>query len=35
MAIPVSDVEFVDEDTVYLKVDKKAVRMLPAVPVKR
>ena len=35
VAIPVSAVEFVDDETVYLKIDKKAVRMLPAVPVKR
>jgi sporulation protein YlmC with PRC-barrel domain len=35
VAIPVSAIEFVDEDTVYLKIDKKAVKTLPAVPVKR
>jgi hypothetical protein len=33
--MPVSDVEFVDEDTVYRKLDKKVVRTLPAVAVKR
>ena len=35
VAIPVSAVEFVDADTVYLKIDKKAVKALPAVHVKR
>ena len=35
VAIPVSAVDFVDEDTVYLKLEKKAVKALPAVPVKR
>ena len=35
VAIPVSDVEFTDEDTVYLKIDKNAIKALPAVPVKR
>jgi sporulation protein YlmC with PRC-barrel domain len=30
VAIPVSDVEFIDEDTVYLKIDKNAVKALPA-----
>jgi sporulation protein YlmC with PRC-barrel domain len=35
VAIPVSSVDFVDEDTVYLKLDKKAIKSLPAVPVKR
>ena len=35
IAIPVSDVDFTDEKTVYLKIDKKAVQALPAVKVKR
>ncbi len=35
VAIPVSAVDFVDEENVYLKLDKKAVKALPAVPVKR
>jgi sporulation protein YlmC with PRC-barrel domain len=35
VAIPVSAVDFVDEDTIYLKLEKKAVKALPAVPVKR
>jgi sporulation protein YlmC with PRC-barrel domain len=35
VAIPVSAVDFVDEDTVYLKLEKSAVKALPAVPVKR
>jgi len=34
VAIPVSAVDFVDDKTVYLKLDKKAVKALPAVPVK-
>jgi sporulation protein YlmC with PRC-barrel domain len=35
VAIPVSAVDFIDEDTVYLKLEKNGVRSLPAVPVKR
>ena len=35
VAIPISDIDFTDEKTVYLKIDKKAVKALPAVPVKR
>lgn len=35
VAIPVSAVDIVDEDTIYLKLDKKAVKALPAVPIKR
>jgi sporulation protein YlmC with PRC-barrel domain len=35
VALPVSAIEFVDEDTVYLKIDREAVKALPAVPVKR
>jgi hypothetical protein len=35
VAIPVSAVDFGDADTVYLKLDKAAVKALPAVPVKR
>jgi sporulation protein YlmC with PRC-barrel domain len=35
VAIPVSAVDFTDEKTVYLKIDKKAVQALPAVKVKR
>lgn len=35
VAIPVSEVQFVDRDTIYLKLDKNAVKALPAVPVRR
>ena len=35
VAIPVSAVDFTDEKTVYLNIDKKAVGALPAVKVKR
>ena len=35
VAIPVSAVDFTDENTVYLNIDKKAVGALPAVKVKR
>ena len=35
IAIPVSDIDFINSDTVYLKLEKKAVKALPAVPVKR
>ena len=35
VAIPVSDIDFCDADTVYLKLDKAAVKALSAVPVKQ
>lgn len=35
IAIPISDVESTDGQTIYLKLDKKAVKALPTVPVKR
>ena len=35
VAIPVSAVDFVDEDTIYLKLVKEDVKALPAVSVKR
>jgi hypothetical protein len=35
VTIPVSAVDFADADTVYLKLDKKDVKALPAVSVKR
>ena len=35
VAIPVADVDFADDKTVYLNIDKKAVAALPAVPVNR
>jgi sporulation protein YlmC with PRC-barrel domain len=35
VAIPVSAVDLCDGETIYLKIDKKAVKALPAVKVKR
>lgn len=35
VAIPIADVDFSGGETVYLKIDKEAVKALPAVPVKR
>ena len=35
VAIPISDIDFFDGETIYLKLDKKAVKALPAVKVKR
>jgi hypothetical protein len=35
VALPVSAIDSVGQDTVWLKIDKKAVGALPAVPVKR
>jgi sporulation protein YlmC with PRC-barrel domain len=35
VTIPVSEIDHVDEDTVYLKLDKAAIKALPAVPIKR
>ena len=35
VAIPVGDIDFNDGKTVYLKIDKDAVKALPAVEVKR
>jgi len=34
VAIPVSEVEFCDAETIYLKLDKAAVKALPAVKIK-
>ncbi len=34
VTIPLSAVEFTDGDTIYLKLDKEAVRALPSVLVK-
>ena len=33
--LPLSAIDFVSADTVYLKLDKKAIEVLPALPVKR
>lgn len=35
VAIPITDVDFTDGDTIYLSIDKDAVAALPAVPVNR
>lgn len=35
VAIPVSAIDFTDDKTIYLKLDRAAVKALPAVPVKR
>jgi len=35
VAIPVSAIDFVDADTVYLRLDEASVKALPALPVKR
>jgi len=35
VTIPISAVDFCDADTVYLKLDKAAIKALPAVPVKQ
>jgi len=35
VAIPVSQIDHVNEDVVYLKIDKKSVEELPTVPVQR
>ena len=34
VTIPVSAIEFTDGDTIYLKLDKEAVKALPTAPVK-
>lgn len=35
VVIPVSEIEDIMEDTVYLKLNKKAIASMPAVPIKR
>jgi len=35
IAIPVSEIEHIDEDTVYLKMDKADIEALPAIPMQR
>jgi hypothetical protein len=35
VAIPMAEVEFIESETIYLKIDKEAVKALPAVKVKR
>ena len=33
--IPVSDIDHIEEDTVYLKLDKRGIEALPAIPIHR
>ena len=35
ITIPITDIERIEEDTVHLKLDKKAVKALPTVPLKQ
>jgi len=35
VTIPVSQIDRIKEGTVYLKLDRHAIELLPAVPVKR
>jgi hypothetical protein len=35
VTIPVSQIERIEENTVYLKLDKHSIEVLPAVPVSR
>jgi len=35
VAIPISDIDRIEQDTVYLKLDKETVKSLPAVPTSR
>ena len=35
MTLPLSAIDYVQEDTVYLKLDKQAIKQLPAIPLKR
>ena len=35
VALPVANIDFIDGTTVYLKIDKNAVKALPTVKVKR
>jgi sporulation protein YlmC with PRC-barrel domain len=34
VTIPISDIERIEENTVYLKLDKNSVKALPAIPIK-
>lgn len=34
VAIPIADIERIEEDTVYLKLDKKSVKALPSIPLR-
>jgi sporulation protein YlmC with PRC-barrel domain len=35
VTVPISQIDHIEEDTIYLKLDKHAVESLPAVPVRR
>jgi sporulation protein YlmC with PRC-barrel domain len=35
VTIPVSEIQRIEEDTVYLKLDKHSIEKLPGIPVKR
>ncbi len=35
VTIPISDIERIEENTVYLKIDKRKIEALPAIPVRR
>jgi hypothetical protein len=35
VTVPVSAIDYLFEDTVYLKLDKSAIEQLPTVPVRR
>ena len=35
VTIPVSEIERIEEDTVYLKLDKEEIERLPSIPVRR
>lgn len=35
VTIPVSQIDHIEEDTVYLKLDKRSIEALPAIPVRR
>jgi uncharacterized membrane protein len=35
VTLPLSAIDYVEEDTVYLKLDKRAIKQLPTIPLKR
>lgn len=35
VSIPVSEIDRIEEDTVYLKLDKRSIELLPHIPIKR
>jgi sporulation protein YlmC with PRC-barrel domain len=34
VTIPVSEIDHIDEDTVHLKMDKREIELLPAIPIR-